>query len=316
MKINRLGEFELIEQIRRQFAGIPSPGCEGIGDDCAVIPVTESEALVVTTDMLVEDIHFLRDRITPYELGCKSLAVNLSDVAAMGARPCGSFLSVALPVSTDTEWINAFLSGYHSLSETFSVPLLGGDTTASPDRLTISVTAIGRIALTDIKRRSAAQEDDKIFVTGTLGGSAQGLIDIKAGHGDTLLAKMHNNPKPYVNEGIWLGRQSSVHAMTDISDGLASDLLHILQASGCSAEVTIEKIPANSSIKLAVTGGEDYRLLCTVDSRRATEIAENYRREFGEPLYEIGAICKGEPAICWKENGVVATIDWKGFTHF
>ena len=314
MDLSGLGEFGLIELIRERFASIPSHGCEGIGDDCAVLPLNTTESMVVTTDLLVEDIHFLRDRITPEQLGRKSLVVNLSDVAAMGAAPVASFLSLSLPPGVTGVWIDAFLAGYHALSTQFGVPLLGGDTTSARDRLTVSVTAIGRAENTHLKRRGDAKPGDRIFVTGYLGDSAQGLQDMLSGR-DTPFIALHNKPEPFVNEGIWLGGRNEVHAMMDISDGIASDLLHILQMSGVGAEVSLDMIPTNTPIELAVAGGEDYKLLLTADVGAAARLAEDYKAKFGEPLYEIGRIVAGEE-IRWLDRGNPVLLECEGFAHF
>lgn len=314
MDLSGLGEFGLIELIRERFASIPSHGCEGIGDDCAVLPLNTTESMVVTTDLLVEDIHFLRDRITPEQLGRKSLAVNLSDVAAMGAAPVASFLSLSLPPGVTGVWIDAFLAGYHALSTQFGVPLLGGDTTSARDRLSVSVTAIGRAENTHLKRRGDAKPGDRIFVTGYLGDSAQGLQDMLSGR-DTPFIALHNKPEPFVNEGIWLGGRNEVHAMMDISDGIASDLLHILQMSGVGAEVSLDMIPTNTPIELAVAGGEDYKLLLTADVGAAARLAEDYKAKFGEPLYEIGRIVAGEE-IRWLDRGNPVLLKYEGFAHF
>ena len=314
MDLSGLGEFGLIGLIRERFASIPSHGCEGIGDDCAVLPLNTTESMVVTTDLLVEDIHFLRDRITPEQLGRKSLAVNLSDIAAMGAAPVASFLSLSLPPGVTGVWIDAFLAGYHALSTQFGVPLLGGDTTSARDRLTVSVTAIGRAENTHLKRRGDAKPGDRIFVTGYLGDSAQGLQDMLSGR-DTPFIALHNKPEPFVNEGIWLGGRNEVHAMMDISDGIASDLLHILQMSGVGAEVSLDMIPTNTPIELAVAGGEDYKLLLTADVGAAARLAEDYKAKFGEPLYEIGRIVAGEE-IRWLDRGNPVLLEYEGFAHF
>ena len=149
-------EFGFIDHIKELFAALPDNGFEGIGDDCAVLPVGEGESLVFTTDMLAEGVHFLRPATSPRELGRKSLAVNLSDVASMGARPVGTLLSLSLPADTAGTWAEEFMLGYRELSEAFGVTLAGGDTTRSAAGITINVTAIGRIADAHIKRRSGA----------------------------------------------------------------------------------------------------------------------------------------------------------------
>lgn len=310
------GEFGLIEQIRRQFGDISHEGMTGIGDDCAILSQGNGRAWVVTTDMLVEEVHFLRAHISPFDLGYKSLAVNLSDVAAMGVAPCASFLSIALPADLPSGWMEAFLEGYHALSVRYNVPLLGGDTTSSKDGLSISVTAMGQGNEASLKRRNGACPGDIILVTGRLGDSAQGLHDLLSGRLESPFIPIHHHPEPAVEEGVWLGAQSAVHAMMDLSDGLASDLKHILKASRTGAEVSVEKIPTRVSVELAVTGGEDYQLLCTAETSAVPFLQQQFGARFGRPLYEIGQITGGESRIVWRYNGREIQPDWKGFTHF
>ena len=257
-------EFGLIDTIRDMFAAIPRNGFDGIGDDCTVFPLGSGESLVFTADLLAENIHFLRRATSARELGRKSLAVNLSDVAAMGARPIATLLSLAIPHDLPEGWIEDFMEGYRDLSAQYDVGLVGGDTTASDSGLVVNVTAIGRIADSHIKRRSDARPGDLIAVGGSLGESGAGLRDILAGRYDTPLAQIHRNPAPQVAEGIWLGERPEVHAMMDISDGIASDLRHILHRSGVGAEVDTECIPTPVDLETAVSGGEDYKLLFTV----------------------------------------------------
>lgn len=316
MQLNELGEFGLIDKIGELFSSIPHHGCRGIGDDCAVIPLGSAESLTVTTDMLVEEVHFLRSATDPYRLGRKSLAVNLSDVAAMGATPFASFLSIALPRNVTAEWTEQFMEGYRSLSGEFGVALLGGDTTSAPEHIAINVVAVGRADNRKIKYRYTAKEKDIIYVTGYLGDSAQGLIDIRNGAGGSAFARVHLDPAPCVREGIWLGEQPEVHAMMDLSDGLASDLRHILKASGVAAEVLLDKIPTKVGVKLAVSGGEDYQLLLTVAANSAPKIAAAFTAQFGRPLYEIGKIKAGAPDITWIGERAAEIADSRGFCHF
>ena len=274
-------EFGLIDTIRDMFAAIPRNGFDGIGDDCTVFPLGSGESLVFTADLLAENIHFLRRATSARELGRKSLAVNLSDVAAMGARPIATLLSLAIPHDLPEGWIEDFMEGYRDLSAQYDVGLVGGDTTASDSGLVVNVTAIGRIADSHIKRRSDARPGDLIAVGGSLGESGAGLRDILAGRYDTPLAQIHRNPAPQVAEGIWLGERPEVHAMMDISDGIASDLRHILHRSGVGAEVDTECIPTPVDLETAVSGGEDYKLLFTVAPESANTLLSNYRLRFG-----------------------------------
>jgi len=277
MKLSELGEFGLIERIQARFR--TPDGVTGIGDDCAVLPQNTGRNTLVSTDMLVEGTHFLRNDIPPYDLGWKSAAVNLSDVAAMGGKPTGTFLSLALPADLDTDWIDAFMHGYADLSERFGTPLLGGDTTASPDRICINVTVLGECPYARARLRNAAQKGDVICVTGPLGDSAAGLKAILDGVERDLeiqrLIDRHYRPIPRVREGEELRLNLGVHAMMDISDGLASDLNHILNASEVGAQINVADIPMSIALKhccqrfgwdpleLAVSGGEDYELLFT-----------------------------------------------------
>lgn len=310
-------EFGLIGYIRERFAGLPDNGFEGIGDDCAVLPLGHGESLVFTTDLLTERIHFLRHATTPRELGRKALAVNLSDVAAMGARPVASLLSLALPADISEEWALAFMEGYRERSAEFGVTLAGGDTCRSEAAITVNITAIGRVPDTHIKRRRDALPGDTIFVADRLGASGAGLRDILAGRLDTRAAACHRDPLPQVAEGIWLGARCEVHAMTDLSDGLASDIRHILDESGVAGEIALESIPvaAEADLRTAACGGEDYKLLLTAESGSAGRLAADFRERFGRRLYPVGRIESGR-GLVWTQGGRPVPLDWQGFSHY
>ena len=231
--LSDLGEFGLIGRIRERFR-VPE-GVTGIGDDCAVLPQRSGRDTLVSTDMLIEGTHFLRADIPPYRLGWKSAAVNISDIAAMGGSPTATFLSVALPADLEAGWMEEFLRGYAELSGRFGAALLGGDTTASPDRICINVAVIGECPCGAARLRSLAREGDLVCVTGCLGDSAGGLKAILEGverdaDVQTLIDR-HYLPLPRVAEGLRLAATPGVHAMMDISDGIGSDLQHILDAS-------------------------------------------------------------------------------------
>lgn len=315
------GEFDFIGDIREMFADMPKKGFEGIGDDCAVMPIGD-EALVFTSDMLNEGVHFLTNKSSAYQIGYKSLMVNISDVAAMGAKPVATLLSLALPEGCFGEWSDSFMKGYYDASKKYGVKLVGGDTTKSTSGVCISVTAIGRAAKVNIKRRSAAKVGDVVMVTGELGASAAGLRDVLAGKIKSRNAQIHLMPEAQVREGEWLGAQAAVHAMCDISDGVASDLQHIVEESKKSAIVSHLPIAKGAEWDDAFCGGEDYKLLITVDKKAADDLAKRFQRKFGTPLYTIGRVVKPNGDVYHigveSENGEVifSSAGWGGYHHF
>ncbi len=310
-------EFGFIDHIAALFGDLPLNSFEGIGDDCAVIEIGGGESLLFTADLVCEDVHFLRSASSAFDVGYKSLAVNLSDVAAMGARPVATLLSVSLPKDATEEWAEEFMRGYHALSKRYGVALVGGDTTRSASRITINVTAIGRMATSKIKRRSAAREGDVIFAGDVLGASGGGLNDILRGLPDTRLADLHRRPEPQIEEGLWLAEREEVHAMMDISDGLASDIRHIMEQSHVGAELDLGRIPVAEGVNLktAATGGEDYKLLFTADPDRAKELMRDFENHFHRPIHPVGRITRGDK-LRWMRNGEAVELDWHGFTHY
>ena len=351
-----MGEFEFIDSIRKHFA-VPD-GFTGIGDDCAIIPRGDGLETLVTKDMLVEGVHFLLDRISAYDLGWKSAAVNISDIAAMGGTPVASFLSLALPSAliADGPWLNEFIRGYRDLSTRFSCPLLGGDTTSSPDRLCIDVTVLGSAPAGHSVKRSGALDGDLVCVSGFLGDSGAGLklllgaapslsracaevadgesagvcdgeptgFDDGGSAGAYLIGK-HCRPVPRVEAGLALDSISGVHSMMDISDGIASDLRHILRASGLSALVECASLPFSKELlavsklhdwdplELALTSGEDYELLFTISPESLGQV-EQALKVCGCHCYIIGKCFSGaEPGhIEWSGTNR----DFRGFRHF
>ena len=330
--ISNIGEFGFIDIISEKFQYLSNMSILGIGDDCAIIPKDENYDYVVTTDMLVENIHFIRSKITPFELGFKTLAVNLSDIAAMGAKPLYSFLSIAIPPDIEMEYLDQMLEGYKNLSKKYNVSLAGGDTTYSKT-IILNVTVVGIIEKNKARLRNMAQTDDIICVTGFLGDSGGGLKiildNLPLSDDVKYLLKCHNCPEPAVNEGIWLANQTGVNAMLDISDGIASDLKHILKSSKKSAIIELDKLPISTQlqtfadkfnfnvIELATSSGEDYKLLLTIDKNSFSQISTEFKKKFGNDLFAIGYIIDDTPAkIFYKKKG--ADVDWikDGYNHF
>ena len=320
MKMQQLGEFGLIDRIRK-MTSVPDPSWVGIGDDCAVIPLSPETGgapasdLLVSTDMLVEGTHFLMEDISPRQLGWKSAAVNISDIAAMGGKPIATFLSLALPKTLPEQWMQEFMEGYNGISEKYGAALLGGDTTCSPDRICINVAVLGTCPRGKARLRSAARPGDLVCVTGTLGDSAAGLRLILGGQKGAAprLMDRHYTPTPRVEEGLVLSCLPGVHAMMDISDGVGSDLRHILDESGVGARIDTGKLPISKELQalcsekgwdpkeLALSGGEDYELLFTMDPQETPDI----------PYTVIGEIT-ANPTVTW-EGG---SRDYMGYKHF
>ncbi len=332
MQLKEIGEFGFIERFAPDFKALLSEKVLGIGDDCAVLPMDETSDLLVTTDMLIEDIHFLKDKISAWQLGYKSVAVNLSDIAAMGGTPLGTFLSIAVPPGIDVEYMDEFMKGYHDISEKYATPLYGGDTTKSVKHLAINVCAIGKCPKGKAKLRRNAQSGDLICVTGNLGDSAGGLQamlnKMETSADIEYLLQRHYLPEPQIKEGQALLGFSGVHAMMDISDGIASDLVHILKASNKTARIDLEKLPLSEPLKrvcaaqnwspdeLAVGGGEDYELLFTVASEQLDELQNIFSKQTGKAVHVIGEIKIGEPEIQWHKNGQKVVLSKAGFNHF
>ncbi len=312
-----MSEFGFIASVAEAFASLPSNGFEGIGDDCAVFPIGNDESLLFTADMLNEGVHFLRHAATPAEIGAKSLMVNLSDVAAMGGRPVATLLSLALPANAGETWAAEFMRGYREVSERFGVALIGGDTTRSQSGVVVNVTAIGRARNEHIKRRRDARAGDIVMVGDMLGASAAGLHDILAGNLHTAFADVHRNPQAQIREGEWLGAQPCVHAMMDISDGVASDLVHILEASGVGACIETTQVPTATTLENALCGGEDYKLLFTVAPDCADDLCARFLGQFGYPIHPIGTITPDHAGtISWLLSGTPFLPSWHGYTHF
>lgn len=313
-----LGEFGLIDYIREQF-DVPE-GVLGIGDDCAVLPQVSGYETLVSTDMLMDGVHFLMNDVDPYSLGWKSAAVNISDIAGMGGKPVASFLSFALPKNLSDDFLRQFMRGYKDLSDRFSCPLLGGDTTSSLDRLCISVTVMGSCPQGQSRKRAAAQAGDIICTTGPVGDSGAGLNVILSGCArgalETELVRRHYRPMPRVEAGLALSAIPGVHAMMDISDGIGSDIRHILDESAKGAEIDTASLPLSSELReactvhgwdpvhLALEGGEDYELLFTVSEKA-------YAAGLPVECHPIGRIVEGE-GVKW----LGSSEDYSGFHHF
>jgi thiamine-monophosphate kinase len=287
----------------------------GVGDDCALLRPDAGFDLAVTTDMLVEGRHFLPDA-EARALGHKALAVNLSDLAAMGATPRWATLSIALPC-VDADWLERFSAGFYALAERHGVDLIGGDTTRS-ERRTLSVTAIGEVPPGLALQRSGARENDDIWVSGELGGAALALVHPEIAEA----AKRLHLPEPRVELGERLRRLA--HAAIDVSDGLAGDLAHIAERSGVAATLEYEGIPRPAAFRrlkspelernCVLSGGDDYELLFTAPRAHRAEL-EALASELNIALTVIGATSAGA-GITVLDGGGKPMAHRGGFDHF
>ncbi|MEO6173151.1 MAG: thiamine-phosphate kinase, partial [Arenimonas sp.] len=313
-------EFALIDLIRQRVKP-RSDVVLGIGDDAALLSVPNDQLLVVSTDTLNSGVHFPEDTAAQ-DIGYKALAVNLSDLAAMGATPAWASLAISLP-DTDVEWLERFLDGFFELADDYSVQVIGGDTTQGP--LSITVTIHGFVPKDLALRRDAAKLGDEIWVTGSIGDAAGGLAQWRArGLQSAKLRYRLDRPTPRVNVGIAL--RSIANAAIDISDGLLADLTHILQASHLGAEIEVCRVPMSKPLldhfpddhqryRLQLTGGDDYELCFTAPAHQSLAI-EQALAECDVVGTVIGHIVDGSSLKCFDENGELFDVLKKGFEHF
>jgi thiamine-monophosphate kinase len=279
MNLREMGEGSLIRTIRDRFYDPSIP--LGIGDDAAIVDIPAGHSVVACSDLIVEGTHFIRDVHPPDSIGYKCVAVNVSDVGAMAGTPMHFLISFAAPGDLDWAWIEGFLDGVKAACEKFSVSLIGGDSSSS-DRIFVDVSMLGRVRSGGAVRRSGARAGDGIYVTGTLGASAFGLECLKRGNRDDASVHRHLYPDPRPRVGAAL--IDIAHAMIDVSDGLSTDLGHIVEESRVSARIYIDLLPAAPGANLdhVLHGGEEYELVV---------IAPSAPKEIeGVPLTRIGEI--------------------------
>lgn len=314
-------EFDLIER----FFARPTPSATlGVGDDAALLAVSPGMELAISTDMLVAGTHFFPDT-DPRKLGWKALAVNISDLAAMGAQPRWATLALSLP-QADNSWLAAFADGFFKCAGQYGVELIGGDTTRGP--LNLSVTIMGEVPKQQALRRDAARPGDDIWVSGTLGGAALGLAALqhKVQLNETDLAhclRALETPQPRVALGLAL--RGIAHAAIDISDGLLADLRHILERSNLGAEIRFDALPAHPVLapRLAedqtraclLAGGDDYELCFTVSLERREEIT-TIGGQLGLPLTCIGRVVDDSGIRLLGAAGNLMKIGQAGYDHF
>ena len=318
-------EFDLIQRIR-QRAGTRDDVVLGIGDDAALLQPPVGRQLVVAMDALNAGVHFPVDT-TPADIGWKALAVNLSDLAAMGAEPAWCTLSLSLP-EPDAAWLDAFLDGFLDLADRHRVSLVGGDTTRGP--LSVCVTVHGFVEPERALRRDGARVGDDVWVTGTLGDAAAALSHLLAGQGTlaeaeplAALRRRLDRPEPRVAVGLALA--GIAHAAIDVSDGLLADLGHVARASGVSIHVDVDALPTSDPLQatldaearraLQATGGDDYELCFTAPVHARDRIVSLAAR-LGQGIARIGRVTEGEGVHAHRADGTGWHPRRSGYSHF
>lgn len=333
-----MGEFGLINILTEKSIFNPAQVIKGVGDDAAVIRVDGSKLMLITTDMMVEDIHFSLTNSTFEQVGGKALMVNISDIAAMGGVPTQAVISLAVPAHLQIENLINLYHGLTTVAEQFGVNIVGGDTVSSPQKLVINVALTGEVEENKVIYRSGARPGDVVLVTGDLGRPAAGLLLFNKPEargfldqaGVEMLQKAHTSPQARLKESQLLGSMGSLTALNDISDGLASEINEICQASGVGCRLWLDKIPVSPWVAQlargvghdpfdwALFGGEDFELVFTASPARVKDILTIGEQE-GFPVQVIGEIIlqSTTPRVWGVQNGLKdVPILAKGYNHF
>jgi thiamine-monophosphate kinase len=288
--LKTIGEFGLIRQLRRQWPTLSPRIITGIGDDAAILKTRPGQRLLISTDVLIEGIHFDLTYQTPKDLGWRAGVANLSDIAAMGGTPLYLLVSMALPVRVPPRHVRELYRGIHAACHPFNVELIGGDTSSSPSQIFLSLTIVGSVGVKHALTRNNAEIGDRIYVTGTLGDANAGLRILQTRSTthrqsrpsavEAFLIRRHLRPAPRIHVGQLLVNRKLAHAALDLSDGLSSDVAHVCEESRVGAEIRTTALPLSSELRafakrdkrdpmqIALQGGEDYELLFTAPAKR------------------------------------------------
>jgi thiamine-monophosphate kinase len=303
----------------------------GIGDDAAIYSGTKNMDEVVCVDTMVEGVHFRRDTLSPFQIGKKGLAINISDLAAMGAIPAYYLVSIAVPSAWSEAELTDLYKGMNELAQMYRMDLIGGDTVSTKDALVLTVTAIGIVEKGRARFRDQAEAGDRLFVTGTVGGSAAGLDLLLektlAGpftEQEHLLVTAHQEPAPHVKEGRLLVESTKRIALNDVSDGVASEAHELAEASGVRLVIDADSLPIHEAMRVyprskqldwALFGGEDFVLIGTVAEESVEGLKTAFHKQ-GLLFQVIGFVEKGEPNVFLKEDNQLKKIEKHGYNHF
>lgn len=330
--IAEIGEFSLIARLQRRFERAGIGVVRGIGDDTAVLQVAPGRVLLATTDSAVEGVHFRRSTISATDLGRRILAVNLSDIAAMGGQPRWALVSLDLPPNLPVEFVEELADGMGREAEKYGAVVVGGNVARSPDHVVIDVTLLGEVEPGRALYRNGARPGDRILVTGTLGDAAAGLAvllgaAVVPGQIAGLLVERHRRPTARVEVGRAIAVSGLATAMIDLSDGLASDLAHLAEASHVGAVVEEDRIPVSPEMReaarltgvdpmaWAIGGGEDYELLVTVPPRGSRRLIEEVMT-LGVLVSDVGEITSDGNTLLVRTDGSLAGLGSARWQHF
>jgi thiamine-monophosphate kinase len=335
LRLSDLGQFLLIERLSRIVASARPDVVAGIGDDAAALDLGGEELVLAKVDSQVEGVHFRRDRIPPHSLGRRSLAIVLSDIAAMGGRPTHALVSLALPADLEVTWVEDLYRGLREEGDRFGVAIVGGHTARSPVGVVIDVCLLGQVSRARILTRAGARPGDAVLVTGSLGDAAAGLalldnprLHLPAAVRDGLIAR-HLTPTPRLPESAVIAASALATAMIDLSDGLASDISHVCNRSGVGVKLYADRLPISMAVgqvserigrapwDLALGGGEDYELCFTAPAAAAPALAERVTAETSTPVTVVGEILPA-PAGRWLVllDGREVPLEAQGWRHF
>lgn len=334
MLISELGEFPLIDRVERIIATQRSDVIMGIGDDVAVVAGANDEFLLATVDSQVENVHFIKDKISPHQLGRRALAVNLSDIAAMGGVPQYALVSLALSDDTEVAWVEDLYRGLREEADHYGVAVIGGNMARSLEGAFIDVCVLGRVPREHLLLRSGARPGDRVLVTGELGGAAAGLkllldpaLSVEDSDRQILLSRALT-PTPRVPEAAIIAHTGLATAMLDLSDGLSSDVGHICERSQVGVRIWASKLPVSAAVRrvaglmsippweLALGGGEDYELCFTAPPGAAAELAPVLEKDH-TPVTMVGEILPFEQGR-WLvlPDGTEVPLEPHGWQHF
>ncbi|GIX47580.1 MAG: thiamine-monophosphate kinase [Candidatus Tectimicrobiota bacterium] len=334
MQVQAVGEFALIARLQQR---LPPPQearvvC-GIGDDCAVLRLPAGSDLLLTTDTQEEEVHFRRAWATPEDIGWRCLAVNVSDIAAMGGMPVAAVVALSLPPDLEVAFVEGLYDGLQAVATAYSCPIVGGNVSKTAGKLAVTISVLGEVPRGQALRRSGARVGDEIWVTGTLGEAKAGLEALRhaprlAGLATERVCERYRRPRPRLHEAWYLREHGGLHSLIDLSDGLSSDLAHICQASGVGAVLEAAQLPLAEETRrvaaalgadplaYALHGGEDFELCFTAPPGRIAPLQADFTRRFQCPLTRVGYICAGRGVTLQLPDGRCHPLPVAGYDHF